>query len=103
MAQKSFQHFVTLKPPKWRVECPPKTWPDDKIITLEEAANYSSWIVKSPRGVVVFRSESRTAALQIARSMAYIDELLARVNRLESHTFGNHPALKARASNRSGW
>jgi hypothetical protein len=91
------------QPPKWRVECPPKTWPDDKIITFTEASNYNDWIVKSPRGVVVFRSESRTAALQIARSMAYIDELLARVNRLERHTFGAHPALKARASNRSGW
>ncbi|BAX98882.1 hypothetical protein MSTE_03582 [Mycobacteroides stephanolepidis] len=58
------------------------------------------WSVKSPRGVQVFNTHDPVAAMELARSMASIDELLARVNRVEHSLWGNHPALRAPMANR---
>lgn len=71
--------------PKWRVECPN---PDDALI------HRLSWTIRSPRGVAVFRSRDRAAALQIGHSMAAIDQLLARVAQLEIDDYADamrHP------------
>lgn len=53
------------------------------------------WNVKSPRGVQVFTTPDPVAAMDLAHAMASIDELLARVCRLERNVFGQHPALRA--------
>ncbi|OHU48126.1 hypothetical protein [Mycobacteroides chelonae] len=58
------------------------------------------WNVKSPRGVQVFTTHDPAAAMELARAMASIDELLARVNRIERTLWGNHPALRAPMTNR---
>lgn len=101
IAQKAFQDFVTLKPPRWRVECPGPKPPNYGFLSLIQAECERPWVVRSPRGVVRFRTSDRAAALQIGRSMAAIDELLARVARLERGVFGDHPALKASAQARN--
>ncbi len=49
------------------------------------------WIVTSPRGVEVCRMSDRVAALNTARQMAALDQLLARVNRIE-RAAGWHPS-----------
>ncbi len=41
------------------------------------------WIVTSPRGVEVCRLPNRVAALNLARMMADLDQLLARANNIE--------------------
>ncbi|MDO3312373.1 Uncharacterised protein [Mycobacteroides abscessus subsp. abscessus] len=53
------------------------------------------WNVKSPRGVQVFTTPDPVVAMDLAHAMASIDELLARVYRLERNVFGQHPALRA--------
>ncbi|MDO3245242.1 hypothetical protein [Mycobacteroides abscessus] len=58
------------------------------------------WNVKSPRGVQVFTTHDPVAAMELARAMANIDELLARVNRIEHGLWGNHPALRAQMTNK---
>lgn len=58
------------------------------------------WNVKSPRGVKVYTTHDPVAAMDLARAMASIDELLARVNRIEHSLWGNHPALRAPMTNR---
>ena len=55
------------------------------------------WRVISPRGVEVFTTHSQRSAAQLAASLAGVDELLARVNRLEGSVFGHHPALSTSA------
>lgn len=85
---------------RWQVRIDPNTrrrgigWFDDKFAFI---GGPLQWNVKSPRGVQVFRTCDSVAAMNLARSMASIDELLARVNRLERTVFGNHPALRAPA------
>lgn len=85
-------------PPRWRVECPTKAdFTGRDVVGLNEVEEAHSWTVVSPLGVKVWRSRDRAAAIQVATSLAAVDELLARIRRLERATFGNHPALNASA------
>lgn len=86
------------QPPRWRVECPTRQPEIVDGLMLPDPA--WSWSVRSPRGTVVFQTRDRRAALHIGRSMAAIDEMLARVNRLEKATYGDHPALRTSAQKR---
>lgn len=85
---------------RWEVRVRPKAGPDEcssRILTVTEAylAGHTRFVVKSPRGAEIFTSRNQSAAMTVARSFANIDELLARVNRLEHKAFGQHPALRA--------
>lgn len=79
---------IAAPQPKWRVECPvgAKAYEGKNFVTLDEAAEAHSFTIRSPRGAAVFHHRNFAAALQIARSMAGIDELLARAARLERRT-----------------
>lgn len=92
------RRFLTPRPPSWRVECPGPKPINHGFLTLVGDRPKREWTVRSPAGVAVFRVNDRAAALQIGRSMAAIDEMLARITRLERNAFGNHPALKAPAA-----
>lgn len=85
---------------RWEVRIKPKPDPDQwsaRIPTVVESylADHTRFVVKSPRGTEVFTSRNQSAAMTVARGLASIDELLARVNRLEHKAFGQHPALRA--------
>ncbi|CPR89972.1 Uncharacterised protein [Mycobacteroides abscessus] len=73
-----------------------------KVLTLAEAAEAgrTRFVVKSPRGQETFSSTRQGDAMSVALSMASIDELLARVNRIEHGLWGNHPALRAQMTNK---
>ncbi|MBN7468644.1 hypothetical protein ACDI89_18005 [Mycobacteroides abscessus] len=85
---------------RWEVRIKPKPDPDQwlaRVPTVVEAylADHTRFVVKSPRGAEIFTSRNQSAAMTVARSLASVDELLARVNRLEHTAFGQHPALRA--------
>lgn len=67
--------------PRWRVRRDP--------IDAETIPIAGPWAVTSPRGVEAYRAWSQRTALELALSMAAIDDLLARVARLEQQ----RPAL----------
>lgn len=50
------------------------------------------WVVTSPRGNEVCRMADRVAALNVARQLAAIDRMLARVNRINPDITGWHPS-----------
>jgi hypothetical protein len=77
------------RPAPWRV-C------RDSVYALSVALA-GPWCVVSPRGVEMYRAWTQPEAAELGRAMASIDELLARVHRLESNMFGGHPALAASA------
>lgn len=52
------------------------------------------WRVVSPSGRRLWSCPGPTAAYQIAHSMAALDELMARVARLEGDAFGSDPRLQ---------
>jgi hypothetical protein len=79
------------RPAPWRVIYRPFTDGDVALLMLWP------WLIESPRGARVYSLADRASALNLARSMAGLDELLARVQRLEHHSFGRHPALAASA------
>lgn len=66
-------------------------------------AIHGPWRVIAPSGAEVHRSWSHRTALELANRYAALDELLARVHRLERNTFGAHPALRAPASSTPGY
>ncbi|WP_016895893.1 hypothetical protein [Mycobacteroides abscessus] len=85
---------------RWEVRIKPKPDPDQwsaRVPTVVEAylADHTRFVVKSPRGAEIFTTRNQSAAMTVARSLASVDELLARVNRLEHTAFGQHPALRA--------
>lgn len=80
----------SLAPVPWSVR-------RDSVHALTAIASAGPWRVTSPRGVEVFRAPSQRTALELALSLAGVDELLARVNRLEQQQWGNHPALRTSA------
>lgn len=84
---------TTERPPRWRVECPRKLDLTGQTIALTELYEHHRWTVRSPRGVVVFRTPGRDAAIQIAQSMASIDQLLERVDRLEGAIVAAIPGI----------
>lgn len=55
------------------------------------------WQVISPRGVVLVSAARQRPAAELAHSFAAIEEMLARVRRLERAVLADHPALKASA------
>jgi hypothetical protein len=83
----------TTRPPLWRVRREPVD-----AVTMPITG---PWRVISPRGVEVLRTHRHRPALELAHSLAAIEEMLARVNRLERASWGDHPALKASARKRS--
>lgn len=62
------------RPAQWRVVFRPIEPDAPALITLWP------WQITSPRGNVVHSSSSRTSALTLARHMAAVESLLARVN-----------------------
>ena len=82
-------YAFVARPTPWRVRRDPV---DPYFIAL-----LGPWYVESPRGVEVYRTHSQRTAHELARSFAAVDELLARVNRLEGTTYGDHPALRTSA------
>lgn len=66
---------MTPTAPRWRVRRDPTDLP---VLAIA-----GPWRVESPRGVEVHRVPSQRQALELACSMAAIDDLLARVALLE--------------------
>jgi hypothetical protein len=66
-----------------------------------DGADPTPWRITSPRGVEMYSTDSHRSAATLAHTFASVDELLARVYRLERQTFGGHPALRASARPRT--
>ncbi|WP_061000139.1 hypothetical protein [Mycolicibacterium mucogenicum] len=81
------------RPAVWRVTQAPR---DPVQIAawgwMRQESMRPEYVVTSPRGTEVARSHSLTAAFNAAQQMAALDQLLARVNRIERAT-GWHPSL----------
>lgn len=54
----------------------------------------SSWAVVSPSGQRMWSAPSSAAAHQVAHSMASIDEMMARIARMEARLFGDDPRIR---------
>lgn len=63
------------RPPAWRVRRDP--------VGLAAITLAGPWRVESPRGVEVYRAPCHRTAFELACSLAAVDDLLARVSRLE--------------------